>query len=262
MSKSELSERLVEVVERGAVGLKMEFEAEGTRHYEYFRFLDLAKTSRLSITAKIGGCEALSDIHTLFAGGVDRIVAPMIESVYAAAKFHGIIEASKQIPTSRQTSFSLMIETKDGFDKRIEILSFVASNALVEGLAFGRVDFASSLGKDRSGVEDSLVRSAAIELAREARSRSLSFTVGGAVSPVSYESLQAIRGVHLTTFETRKVVFDSKLLDSSSADFEKAIRASILFEAAWLESLSAYEYKLSEKYLQRAEFLRDRAASK
>lgn len=259
MPSSELTEKLHELADRGATGLKMEFEAEGTRHYEYLRFIDLAKSFGMSITAKIGGCEAVSDIHTLRAGGATKIVAPMIESSYATAKFHGIIAASIEIPSSTNTSFGLMIETKDGFEKRLEILDLVATEALIQDLAFGRVDFAGSIGKDRSDIESPIVRSAALELAMEAKSRSLSFTVGGAISPISYENLLGIREVHLTSFETRKVVFDSSMLDSSSIDFEQAVKASILFEAAWLETLSSYENRLSDRYRDRAKFLRQRA---
>jgi hypothetical protein len=58
------------------VGVKAEFEAEGTRLEEAMRLKEVISAAGLGLTLKIGGCEAIRDMFEARVLGVSRIVAP------------------------------------------------------------------------------------------------------------------------------------------------------------------------------------------
>ena len=71
----------------GVFGIKAEFEAEGTRIEEGIRLKEIISAAGLGLTLKIGGCEAIRDMYDARIIGVDKIVAPMIETPFALKKF-------------------------------------------------------------------------------------------------------------------------------------------------------------------------------
>ena len=54
------------------VGVKAEFEAEGTRIEEAMRLKDVVSTAGLGLTMKVGGGEALRDMYEARVIGVER----------------------------------------------------------------------------------------------------------------------------------------------------------------------------------------------
>ena len=79
---------LTELKERhNVIGVKAEFEAEGTRQEEAMRLKEVSLKAGLGMTLKIGGCEAIRDMFEASDLGVEHLVAPMVETPYALKKY-------------------------------------------------------------------------------------------------------------------------------------------------------------------------------
>ena len=105
-------EQLKELREKHhVVGVKAEFEAEGTRLEEALRLKEVITKAGLDLTIKIGGCEALKDFYDARAIGVTHIVGPMIESAYALKKFLASARISYPKDEFDSIKFLVNIET-------------------------------------------------------------------------------------------------------------------------------------------------------
>jgi hypothetical protein len=93
------------------VGIKAEFEAEGTRLEEALRLKEVCMKAGLGLTIKIGGCEALRDMYECKVIGVERVVAPMVESAYALHKYLAATKLAFPPDDRDQIAFFINIET-------------------------------------------------------------------------------------------------------------------------------------------------------
>ena len=99
---------------------------------------------------------------------------------------------------------------------------------------FGRVDFAGSLGHDRSFVNSEEMAGYVNKVAEVAAARGLELVVGGGVAPTSIPLLSGARDRRLDRFETRKVVFDAAVVKDGRA--EAGMDLAIEFELLWLQN--------------------------
>lgn len=240
----------------GVVSVKAEFEAEGTRMDELLRLVDIARASELEITVKIGGCEAIRDLLESKQIGVQTIVAPMVESGYAASKF----VAAKNLVFSREEAvgvkFLTNLETQLSLDNIDSILSNISGRNGLSGLVFGRVDFVGSRGANRTEVNSKAVEDAVLMVASRLKKANLELVVGGAVSIESLAFLKSVAQEHLTRFETRKVVFSAESLDVN--DIGNGLLDAVHFELLWLLNKKEYYGNIHREDDKRIEMLESR----
>ena len=235
MNKTE--RKMVEILTRGRenfgiVSVKAEFEAEGTRLEELLRLVDITRAAGLPVTVKIGGCEAIRDLLESKQIGVRYVVAPMVESAYAASKY---VLAKNIVYTQdeqKDTDFLFNMETITGFENRDSLIEEICKPGGVDGVVFGRVDFVGSMSWARDTINLQKTTDYVLEVAKLCKIVDKQLVMGGGVSIESIDAIRQVHAIRLDRFETRKVVFDANV--ALSSDIEAGLVDAVHFELLWL----------------------------
>ncbi|MEZ5737702.1 MAG: aldolase/citrate lyase family protein [Novosphingobium sp.] len=240
----------------GVVAVKAEFEAEGTRPDELLRLLELACRADLKVALKIGGCEAVSDLHASRLYGADYIIAPMVETSYALSKF---VDAKNKTygDEADGAEFLFNLETDTALANLEDMVPL--AKAELDGMVFGRVDFTQSRGLPRAAINHRQITDSVLLAAHVCAENDLQLVVGGSVAIEAAPALQEIRSVRLDRFETRKVVFDGAVVET--AKFKAAIANAVAFELAWLENKRDYYRSIADEDLPRIRMIEERNAA-
>jgi len=230
-------ELLLELKEKYNVsGVKAEFEAEGTRMEEAMRLKEVSLKADLGLNIKIGGCEAIKDMFDAISLGVDRIIAPMVETPYALKKYLDAANIAFDSELTGEVEFLINIETYTSFENFEEMLKLPNIKSL-DGVVIGRGDLAGSIGMTRDDINTKEVLDISLKVAEKAKEAGLSVVVGGGVSFDSVAFFKNFPAGHIDRFETRKVVFSCpEAINNPEAAFLKAVE----FEILWLKNKRNY----------------------
>lgn len=218
------------------IGVKMEFEAEGTRLEEAMRLKEVSMSAGLTLTTKVGGCEAVKDMFDASILGTKYLVGPMVESAYALRKFIQATKIAYPADLREEMEFYINLETITAVQNFEEMLKTPEAKDL-HGIVLGRVDLTGSMNLDRNSVNSPQVQDICLSMAAKAKQAGKKVIVGGAVSVHSMAFFKAFPKGHLDKYETRKVVFGCPgALDNKEDAFLKAVE----FELMWLKNKKAF----------------------
>ena len=234
--------------------IKAEYENEGTRDTELMRLKDVTEKAKLPIILKIGGVEAITDIYNALSIGVKGIIAPMAETAFAAGKFLDSIDTFVPEDNRKDIEFAINIETITAYNNFNDILNLKKINFL-SSITVGRVDFVSSLQKDRKFANSEKMFEYCVDVFTKAKEKGLKTALGGAISLDSIDFIKKLSDRDLLDkFETRKLVYGKNSISS----IDKAINLGVKFELTWLKSKRRYYHRIRNEDEKRIEMLEKR----
>lgn len=240
------------------VGVKAEFEAEGTRLEEAMRLKEVLEQASLGLTLKIGGCEAIRDMHEARVLGVSRIVAPMVESAYAVTKFIGAIKMAFPEDEREEIDFAINIETGLAYHNLDEILALPGIGAL-NGIVIGRTDMSRSLGLSKDHINCPQITEITGNILVKAKHAGLETAIGGGVSAQSIPIFLGFPDGSLDRYETRKVIFGCP---AALRDPEAGILKALQFELLWLKNKREFYGQIYQEDFARIEVIETRYRSR
>jgi hypothetical protein len=236
------------------VGVKAEFEAEGTRSEEAMRLKEVSLNAGLEMTIKIGGCEAIKDMFDAASLGTRHLVAPMVETPYALKKFLGAVKTAFDGDQRDDMNFLINLETITACKNFDDMLKLPNIDEL-DGIVMGRVDLTGSMGLNRDSANSQEILDLCLSMAAKAKAKGKKVVVGGAVSVHSIPFFRAFPAGHLDRFETRKVVFSCP---GALKNKEEAFLKAVEFEILWLKNKKNYYGAIHQEDDARLSMMEDR----
>ncbi|MCQ2410722.1 MAG: aldolase/citrate lyase family protein [Elusimicrobiaceae bacterium] len=238
------------------IGIKAEFEAEGTRMEEALRLKEVVTKAGLDLFIKIGGCEAIKDMFDARTIGVKGIVGPMIETDYAMTKYVKATHFVFPKEEREEMEFLINVETKTGV-AHLDAMIARPEFKEITGVVLGRVDMTGSMGLTREDINSEAIFNIAHAISEKTYKAGKKMIIGGGVSAHSLPFFKRLPAGALTRFETRKIIFDAQTaLQDSHAD--KGILKAVGFELMWLKNKRDFYGMIFKEDAARIEMLEAR----
>lgn len=217
----------------GIEGVKAEFEAEGSGFNDIARLRRTTASLGIPLHVKIGGVEAIRDIHDCVELGVDGIIAPMVESPFGAHKF---VQSIRKVGVEGKMHFSINVETQSAVNCIDGILDCI--QGVVQNITIGRTDLSGSYFDPEIGPNSPAITEIVGEVCRKAIPMGFKVTMGGSLNS---ESVRIFRdrpeiANHLHHMESRKVIMRTNLLLESPQILKEALH----FEEQYILSKKEY----------------------
>lgn len=236
-------------------GIKAEFEAEGSSYRDLNRLSKICLPLDVPLYLKIGGPEAVRDIKDALELGVEGIIAPMIESKFAAKKF---IDAYKKIYQDAPINTSLNIETKTGIENIKEIVEYAAGS--INNITIGRSDLSGSYFEDGLTNDSDFILNSIERIAPLVHGNDMTLTVGGKVTQKTIDAINEnfpnLKQL-ITKLETRKVMFFTNDLINQKGSVTEALK----FEELYILSKKEYSDMYIDSEISRLTELSRRTGS-
>jgi 4-hydroxy-2-oxoheptanedioate aldolase len=235
------------------LGIKVSFEDEGLDFIDVLNIKKLCLNKGIDLLLKIAGAEAKRDFKDANKIGVQKIVAPMIESSFALSKY---IKTAESFIDLEKVSLGFNLESKQAY-YNIHEMSSSSEFQRLSAITVGRGDLTESFGYDRyaGAVNSDEIYKVTRETFIIGRSHGLKCYLGGSMNMESEHFVnQLVKEGLLDYFETRNVVFSIKALDIYS--FQELIDIAFRFEQSKMSSRRSYYEKLYNEDLTRLERLK------
>ncbi|RAP43530.1 MAG: hypothetical protein BZ135_09260 [Methanosphaera sp. rholeuAM6] len=236
----------------GVIAVKSEFETEGSRKDELTKLRDIISKSGLKMYIKIGGCEAVRDLDDCKIFGADGIMAPMIETPFAASKFRNAF--TKVFPSEEDGCIDKIInlETITAYKNMEDI--YRENENFLNTVVIGRSDFSRSCGIAKSEVDGKEMLEYCRNIINLANDYGFNSAFGGSLSVNSIPFINELKD-SINRIETRKIVFDVNKLDEN---IREAIDYAIQFEYLYLKNKLNYYQTIVNEDKQRFDDLKNR----
>jgi len=240
------NELFKKLAKENRIAIKVSFEDEGLDFVDVLNAKKLTLTHGIGLLIKLAGAEAKRDFKDVNKIGVDKIVAPMIESPFALSKY---IKTALNFIDPKKIQLGFNMESKQCFENIESILETKESNYL-SSITVGRGDLAESYGLDRykGTVNSKEIYQITHKTFSLGRSKGLKTYLGGSMNFESIDFISELKSENLIDyFETRNVVFDINVLDDFS--FNEMIDLAFSFEKNKMEARRAYyEFLYNEDF--------------
>jgi citrate lyase beta subunit len=235
--------------QHGVIALKTGTEVEDMDGTEIAVLRQISAAAGLPLVVKIGGPEARRDMRECLALGVDVLLAPMVESVYALVNF---VDTAKSImrETGKEARLAINLETGLAV-QNLDAMIATSAFAQLSHVTIGRGDLSKSMNLSVDDEEVlTVTRNTLVRLNRQNKVTS----VGGGLSVHNISTMAEL--LPSARFNTRHIVFENSA--AFSRDAARNLSEGLYFEQAMYEAFAIMNPERAAFYAERNRQLEER----